>query len=57
MDLVPVIIWFHGGGYIFGHKNQHNSPWGMLQGASLGRDPAEEGIVWVCITLLAMTSG
>ncbi|KAL8953342.1 MAG: hypothetical protein Q9222_000804 [Ikaeria aurantiellina] len=37
-----VVMWFHGGGFVLGEKNQHGSPVGLIDAAR----KLEEGIIW-----------
>lgn len=40
-----MVVWFHGGGYIFGNKNQFGSPIGLIDAAR----KLEGNIIWVSL--------
>ncbi|KIW01659.1 hypothetical protein, variant [Verruconis gallopava] len=41
-----VIVWIHGGGFVFGHKNQHGSPIGLFQAAE---SKEEQNVIYVTL--------
>ncbi len=43
MNIAAVVVWFHGGGYIFGNKNLFGSPIGLIDAAR----KSEGNIIWV----------
>jgi acetyl esterase/lipase len=43
--IVSVIVWFHGGGFTYGDKNQGGSPVGLFNAA---REVGED-VIWVCV--------
>ncbi|KAL3424599.1 carboxylesterase family protein [Phlyctema vagabunda] len=48
---VPVIVWIHGGGFIFGDKNQLSSPAGIFNASTAadGATPRDDGVIYVTL--------
>ncbi|ESZ97845.1 carboxylesterase family protein [Sclerotinia borealis F-4128] len=50
-DFVPLMVWIHGGGFTFGHKNQDGSPYGFFNASTFPQDsvPIHDSIIFVTI--------
>lgn len=47
--IVPVMVWIHGGGFTFGHKNQDGNPYGFFNASTFPEDsePIHDSIIFV----------